>query len=222
MKKFVLSVILMALSSSAMCDVANGQFVIKVLTPGVGVNPPEPTGVSCKDIKENHPDSKSGAYTINQAGRKIKTYCNMTLDGGGWTLVQLRANNLNRFTMLDDISSGQFVNGVGVGVGDDVWTSLAAKSTQLMMYYNDNGYAYMSLSVALNANCKRLSPNTLRHHLLWHDERRDCDMVNTDYSFMGHPSNGALKSSTYTYNGKYQKVLNVASYLGSNGKVFVR
>lgn len=222
MKKIILSAILMAMSGSAVSAIANDQFIIKVLAPGVGVKPPEPTGTSCKEIKANYPSATSGAYTINQAGRKIKTYCNMTINGGGWTLVQLRANNLKSFSVSDDISSGKFISGVGIGVSDDVWASIAATSTQLMMYYNETSYAYMSLSVAFNANCKKLSRGTIRHHLLWHDERSGCDMTNTDYSFMGHQYNPDLKSAAYTYNEKYQRVVNVAPHIASNGKLFVR
>lgn len=222
MKSILLSAILLAISGTAMSSVADGQYIIKVLTPGVGVKPPEPTGISCKEIKANHPDAKSGAYTIQQAGRKIKTYCNMTLDGGGWTLVQLRAGNSERYSNTDDLSTQGFVSGKGIGVANDVWSSLVASSSQLMMYYNDSGYAYLKISRAKAANCKPLSTVTLNVNLLWHNEGSGCDKTGMDYSVMGHDSNIYLRSSAYTYSPVYDRVVDAYTYIISNGKVFVR
>jgi hypothetical protein len=55
------------------------------------------TGQNCSEIKQNYPNAPDGVYPIQVNKRTLPIYCDMTTDGGGWSLV-FRATNRTRLT----------------------------------------------------------------------------------------------------------------------------
>lgn len=99
MKSFVgvLSVIAISwLSFSASASETGNEYLIRQNVEGMIAKPKEkPFYVSCKDLKQTLPDTKSGTYLIEPKGKgngAYNLYCDMETDGGGWTAVLKQSN----------------------------------------------------------------------------------------------------------------------------------
>ncbi|KAG8560404.1 hypothetical protein GDO81_014960 [Engystomops pustulosus] len=109
------------------CEIQNGFCWDKVPTNNACLEKYR----SCSDIKLKDVNAKDGIYTLTTTnGLTYQTFCDMTTDGGGWTLVaSVHENNMFGKCTTGDRWSSQQGNNPDVPEGDGNWANFAVFGT---------------------------------------------------------------------------------------------
>lgn len=160
---------------------------------------------SCQEILETGQSIGDGYYTIDADGtvgrlEPFEVYCNMTRQGGGWTLYAYHTDGIAIFE-VENVTLSE----TGVMLGER-WRAIRNNMTTGMMFVDELGRETTLSARKLNeGNCQNVqNPDSLVSTLskgsqIWHYEDSGCQVTGLDMSLIH--LDGPSYSAGYTFAG---------------------
>ncbi len=154
---------------------------------------------SCQEILGNDQSRGDDYYAIDADGpsgrlESFEVYCDMTRQGGGWTLYAYHTDGIKVFEVPSVTKSEPGV------MQSDQWRAVRDNMTTGMMFVDEFGKVTTLSAAKLNrGNCQNvqnpesLIPPSGTSNQIWHDEDSGCNGVGQDYSVI------SIKGPPYKY-----------------------
>ena len=163
---------------------------------------------TCATLHAAYPELDSGRYWIDPDGEggvdPFEVWCEMSVEGGGWTLFAYHADQTSIAVAAPVLPSGSY----GV-VGDASWVALRDAFTDGMMFIDEDGdVSRISRQKIWTGNCTSLSEiaSLVPGHTgaspdgtLWRQENSGCGNGGTDYSLIVLRDASAYGACVYQY-----------------------
>ena len=168
---------------------------------------------SCNEILSNDSSSQDGPYYIDPSGLGVRqVYCDMTLDGGGWTLVYININpsslGTNQSGEQGSVSNLANPNGNSAKFSDAYINAIKE--------YSDSRIGYRVTSNDISS--RYFAPSSCTYTHATHSNLNDCRKYTANYSTSTNPSyiqcdywggdGGGLDMWYGCYGGGYTNVFN--------------
>ncbi|ESP94966.1 discoidin domain-containing protein [Pseudoalteromonas luteoviolacea] len=199
-------------SASSMRVIGELEYYGGFVTHDTVIEPEDPTpieGTTCASIKQQTPNATTGIYQIDPDGNggepAFYAHCEMTLNGGGWTLVANHSDGLNELVVTSPVTEA--TSGV---LPAAQWQNIQKQMTSGMMFVDENNQvSQISKAKLTNANCVSLQQNADLSQpkvpydtaVLWQHEGTGCSLSGLDYSFISLSTKPTSRGDGYTRNG---------------------